>query len=89
MRIGVWSIHPSINDRNLFPLIRFVGYDVVLPGGRVADETADVIVVYHDFPQMSTIGKIRALRSDQRRRRTSRSSTYQQPCRDDVYIQGT
>lgn len=66
MRIGVWSIHPSINDRNLFPLIRFVGYDVVLPGGHVADETADGIVVYLDFPQMSTIGKIHALRADQR-----------------------
>lgn len=45
MRIGVWSIHPSIKDRNLFPLIRFAGYDVVLPGGNVADETADVILV--------------------------------------------
>jgi CheY-like chemotaxis protein len=47
-------------------LIRFVGYDVVLPGVKVADETADVIVVYLDFPQRSTIGKIRALRADQR-----------------------
>jgi hypothetical protein len=47
-------------------LIRFVGYDVVLPGGHVADETADVIDVYLDFPQMSTIGKIHALRADQR-----------------------
>jgi CheY-like chemotaxis protein len=33
---------------------------------NVADEIADVIVVYLDFPQMRTLHTIRALRDDQR-----------------------
>src|SRR5574341_1238242 len=49
----------------LATMIRFMGYDVVLPSGNVSNETADVIVVYLDFPQMRTIGTIRALRADQ------------------------
>lgn len=47
-------------------MIRLMGYDVTLPVGNPADETADVIVVYLDFPQMRTIRTIRALRDDQR-----------------------
>lgn len=50
----------------LATMILLMGYEVILPDGDVADETADVIVVYLDFPQMRTINTIRALRDDQR-----------------------
>jgi CheY-like chemotaxis protein len=54
----------------LAAMIRLMGYEAVLPGGKPADETADVIVVYLDFPQMRTILTIRALRDDQRTKDT-------------------
>jgi len=45
----------------LATMIRLMGYEVIFAG-----DTADVIVVYVDFPQMNTIHTIRALRNDQR-----------------------
>jgi DNA-binding response OmpR family regulator len=50
----------------LATMIRLMGFEVILPAGNPADETADVIVVYLDFPQMRTIRTVRALRADQR-----------------------
>ena len=45
----------------LATMIRLMGYEVIHIG-----DTADLIVVYLDFPEMRTIKTIRALRSDQR-----------------------
>jgi CheY-like chemotaxis protein len=50
----------------LAAMIRLMGYEVVLADDNVADEIADVIVVYLDFPQMRTIHTMRALRDNQR-----------------------
>lgn len=63
----VMLIEDNENCREILAtMIRLMGYDVILPAGNPADETADVIVVYIDFPQMRTIRTIRALRDDQR-----------------------
>ncbi len=50
----------------LATMIRLLDFEVIFPGGNVADQKADVIVVYLDFPHMHILRTIRALREDQR-----------------------
>ncbi|HYA30101.1 MAG TPA: hypothetical protein VEI95_14880 [Acidobacteriota bacterium] len=48
----------------LAAMIRLMDYEVIFPGGNAANETADAIVVYLDFPRMRTVQMIRTLRED-------------------------
>jgi len=48
----------------LAAMIRLMDYEVIFPAGNAANETADAIVVYLDFPRMRTVQMIRTLRED-------------------------
>jgi len=50
----------------LAALIRLMGYEVILANSDIAEETADIIVGYLDFPPTRTVRTIRALRADSR-----------------------